>query len=101
MVFNFSDFRVYAHRSKQFHVIFCEDNMRQECGTHHTRAVMTEPLLVSDVDDKHSSASSTCWTSFHPLTRPKSFSRSVIGYESRRSGTNVLCLGSVASGLHP
>jgi hypothetical protein len=28
MIFNVSDFRVYAHRSKQFHVILGEDNMR-------------------------------------------------------------------------
>src|SRR6266478_3480831 len=101
MAFNVSDFRVYAHRSKQFHVVLGEDNMRQECGTDHTRAVLAEPLLVLDVDDEHCYACSARWTSFHQLTRPKSFSRSAIGYESRRSTTNVLCPGSIASGLHP
>ena len=69
MVFNVSDFRVYAHRSKQFHVILVKDNMRQECGTHHTRAVMTEPLLVLDVDDNYCRAASACWTSFHRVDR--------------------------------
>ena len=51
MVFNVSDFRVYAHRSKQFHVILRKDNMRQECGTDRMCAVMAESLSVLDVGD--------------------------------------------------
>jgi len=69
MVFNVSDLQVYAHRSKQFHVILGEDNMRQECGTHHTRAVMTEPLLVLDVDDQGCDLRIACGTSFHGADR--------------------------------
>jgi len=51
MVFNVSNFRVYAHRSKQFHVILGEDNIRQEFGTDRMCAVMAELLSVLDVGD--------------------------------------------------
>ena len=51
MGFNFSDFWVYAHRSKQCHVLFGEDNMWQECGTDRMCAVMAESLSVLDVGD--------------------------------------------------
>ena len=97
MAFNVSDFRVYAHRSKQFHVILGEDNMRQECGTDDARAVLAEPLLVSDVDDKHCRACSACGTSFHPLT-------SIIGLSPGLNPSAVLLsdtTGSVGESVRP
>jgi len=51
MAFNGSDLRVYAHCSKQFHVILGEDNMFQERGTDRMCAVMAESFSVLDVGD--------------------------------------------------
>ena len=65
MGFNVSDSRVYAHRSKQFHVILGKDNMRQECWAGNARAVMAELLSVLDVDDQHCDLCVAGWARLH------------------------------------
>src|SRR6266480_8005860 len=65
MGFNVSDLRVYAHRSKQFHVILGKDNIRQECWAGNARAVMAESLSVLDIDDQHCDLCVAGWTGLH------------------------------------